>query len=56
LGLFVHLARPMIRSPSDWDGPLLAMKVIVVLGGIAWAAGVYRLLRLARGTIRLAGR
>lgn len=56
LGLFVHLARPMIASPSEWDGPLLAMRVIVVLGGISWSVGVYRLLRLARGSIRIAGR
>lgn len=56
MGLFVHLARPMIKSPSDWDGPLLAMKVLIVIGGLAWSAGVYRLLRLARGSIRIASR
>lgn len=56
IGLFVHVARPAIQSPSDWDGPLLAMKVIVVLGGIGWSVGVYRLLVLARGSIRIAGR
>lgn len=53
--LTVRLARPHVVDSADWQGPILALTFVTVLGAGAVGAFGFRLLILARRAIRAAG-
>lgn len=54
-GGFVHYAAPLAAGNSEWEGPVVAVKTLTVLGCLGWSIGAFALLRATRRTLEVVG-
>ncbi|MBI5864385.1 MAG: hypothetical protein HZB38_07745 [Planctomycetes bacterium] len=52
-GTAVHYLDRLVPNDPTWEGPVTALKVIVVLCCMGWAAGVFAVLRATRRTLQI---
>lgn len=54
-GAFVHYAGPLAATDAEWEGPVVAVKTMTVLGSLGWSFGAFALLRATRRTLEVVG-
>lgn len=54
-GGFVHYCAPLAVEKAEWEGPVVAVKTMIVLGCMGWSIGAFALLRATRRTLEVVG-
>lgn len=54
-GIAVFYMQPMALKSAEWEGPVIALKAIIVLACVGWSIGAFNLLRGARSTLQVIG-